>query len=147
MKTAKKQPLATYTQNSQKTNSSQEETALLNPWSRILDETDQRHEAQLNALINDYEGNGDSENVERVKAENVLVPVYRKELRKVLLEYLQWMRAIKEDSTFRKVIETKREFKNTEGFDWLESRELAIDKRKFLLNRLLVTQSTPNNED
>ena len=139
MKTAKKQPLATYTQNSQETNSSQEETALLNPWSRILDETDQRHEAQLNALIN--------ENVELVKAENVLVPVYRKELRKVLLEYLQWMRAIKEDSTFRKVIETKREFKDTEGFDWLESRELAIDKRKFLLNRLLVTQSTPNNED
>ena len=139
MKTAKKQPLATYTQNSQETNSSQEETALLNPWSRILDETDQRHEAQLNALIN--------ENVELVKAENVLVPVYRKELRKVLLEYLQWMRAIKEDSTFRKVIETKREFKNTEGFDWLESRELAIDKRKFLLNRLLVTQATPNNED
>ena len=147
MKTAKKQPLATYTQNSQETNSSQEETALLNPWSRILDETDQRHEFQLNALINDYEGNGDSENVERVKAENVLVPVNRKELRKVLLEYLQWMRAIKEDSTFRKVIETKREFKNTEGFDWLESRELATDKRKLLLNRLLVTQSTPNNED
>lgn len=147
MKTAKKRPLATYTQNSQETNSSQEETALLNRWSRILDETDQRHEAQLNALINDYEGNGDSVNVERVKAENVLVPVYRKELRKVLLEYLQWMRAIKEDSTFRKVIETKRELKNTEGFDWLESRELAIDKRKFLLNRLFVTQSTPNNED
>ena len=139
MKTAKKQPLATYTQNSQETNSSQEETALLNPWSRILDETDQRHEAQLNALIN--------ENVERVKAKNVLVPVYRKELRKVLLEYLQWMRAIKEDSNFRKVIETKREFKDTEGFDWLESRKLAIDKRKFLLNRLLVTQSIPNNED
>ena len=139
MKTAKKQPLATYTQNSQETNSSQEETALLNPWSRILDETDQRHEAQLNALIN--------ENVERVKAKNVLFPVYRKELRKVLLEYLQWMRAIKEDSNFRKVIETKREFKDTEGFAWLESRKLAIDKRKFLLNRLLVTQSIPNNED
>ena len=57
------------------------------------------------------------------------------------------MRAIKEDSNFRKVIETKREFKDTEGFDWLESRKLAIDKRKFLLNRLLVTQSIPNNED
>ena len=57
------------------------------------------------------------------------------------------MRAIKEDSNFRKVIETKREFENTEGFDWLESRKLAIDKRKFLLNRLLVTQSIPNNED
>jgi len=52
-----------------------------------------------------------------------LAPVYRKELRKVLLEYLQWLRAIKKDLTFRKVIETQREFEDTEGFDWLESTE------------------------
>ena len=62
------------------------------------------HKAQLNALINEYEENGDPNNVARVKAENALLPVYRKELRKVLLEYLQWMRAMKKDSTFRKVI-------------------------------------------
>ena len=40
------------------------------------------------ALVNEYEGNGDSENVARVKAKNDLVPVYRKELRKVLLEHM-----------------------------------------------------------
>ena len=39
-------------QNSQETNSSQEEKAPFNPWSRTLDETEQRHEAQLDALIN-----------------------------------------------------------------------------------------------
>ena len=79
-------------QNSQETNSSQEKGALLNPWSRILDETEQCHEAHLNASINEYmHGNGDSGNVARVKAENALVPVYRNELRKVLLEYLQWV--------------------------------------------------------
>ena len=39
-----------------------------------------REETQLNALINEYEVNGDSENVARVKAENALLPVYRKEL-------------------------------------------------------------------
>ena len=60
------------------------ETALLNPWSLILDETEQRHGDQLNALIHEDEGNGDSENVARVKAENALDPVYGKELRKVL---------------------------------------------------------------
>ena len=69
---------------SQETESSQEETENLAPWLRILDEAEKRHETQLNALINDYEGNGDSENVARVKAENALLPVYRKELRKVL---------------------------------------------------------------
>ena len=132
---------------SQETESSQEETENLAPWLRILDEAEKRHETQLNALINDYEGNGDSENVARVKAENALLPVYRKELRKVLLENLQWMRAMKKDPTFKKVIETQKELKDTEGFDWLESTELAIDKRKFLLNRLYQQQPIPQDED
>ena len=66
-------------------------------------------------MINQYEENGDSENVARVKA------VYRKELRIVLLENLYWMRAMKKDPTFKTVMETQKELKDTEGFDWLES--------------------------
>ena len=132
---------------SQGTESSQEETESLEPWSRIFDEAEKRHETQLNALINEYEGNADSENVARVKAENALLPVYRKELRKVLLENLQWMRAMKKDPTFKKVMETQKELKDTEGFDWLESTELAIDKRKFLLNRLYQKQPIPKDQD
>ena len=85
----------------------------------------------------------------RVKAENALLPVYRRELRKVLLEYLQWMRAMKKDSTFLKVMETQKDLKYTEEFDWLESTEfeLAIDKRKFLLNRLFGQQAIPGCEE
>ena len=82
-----------------------------------------------------------------VKAENALLLVYRKELTKVLLENLQWMRAMKKDPTFKKVMETQKELKDTEGFDWLESTELAIDKRKFLLNRLYQQQPIPQDED
>ena len=78
-------------------------------------------------MINENEGNGDSEKVARVKAENALLPVYRKELRKVLLENLQWMRATKKDPTFKNVYEAQKELKDSEGFDWLESTELAID--------------------
>ena len=61
-------------------------TEHFDPWSRVQDEVEKRHEAQLKALINEYEENGDPNNVARVKAENALLPVYRKELRKVLLE-------------------------------------------------------------
>ena len=86
--------------------SQEEETENLEPWSRILVEAEKRHETQLNALINEYEGDGDSENVARVKAENALLPVYRKELRKVLLENLQWILGMKKDPTFKKVMET-----------------------------------------
>ena len=97
---------------SQGTESSQEEeTENLEPWSRILDEAEKRHKIQLDALINQYQENGDSENVARSKAVSALVPVYRKELRKVLLENLQWMRAMKKDPTFKKVMETKKSLK------------------------------------
>ena len=57
------------------------------------------------------------------------------------------MRAMKKDPTFKKVMETQKELKDTEGFDWLESTELAIDKRKFLLNRLYEKQPIPQDED
>ena len=36
---------------------------------------------------------------------------------------------MKKGPTFQKVIETQTEFKDTEGFDWLESTELATYKR------------------
>ncbi|KAL9985731.1 hypothetical protein ACROYT_G008171 [Oculina patagonica] len=130
---------------SEEIDSSQEEVENIDPWSRIQDEVTSRHEGQLEALINEYEQHGDSPEVARVKAENALLPVYRKELRKVLLEYLQWLHVMKKDSTFRKVMETKNELKDTEGYDWLESTELAIDRRKFLLNRLFVKQTVPED--
>ena len=89
----------------------------------------------------------DSENVAHLKAQNALLPLYRKERRKVLLEYLQWMRALKKDYTLQKVMETQKDLKDADGFDSLESTELAIDKRKFLLNRMFVEQPIPQDED
>ena len=54
---------------------------------------------------------------------------------------------MKKDYTFQKVMETQKDLKDADGFDWLESTELAIDKRKFLLNRLFVKQPIPQDED
>ena len=56
------------------------------------------------------------------------------------------MRAMKKDLTFKNVIETQKELKDTEGFEWLESTELAIDKQKFLLNRLYQKQPISQDE-
>ena len=75
-------------------------------------------------------GRENQKNVGPIKAENALVPVYRKELRKVLLENLQWMRAMKKDSTFKKVI------KDTEGFDWTELNRQ--NKRSMSENSYLI---------
>ena len=101
---------------SQETGSSQEVIEHLHPWSRILDEAQERHEVQLDALVDEYKRNGDSENVAHLKAQNALLSLYRKELRKVLLEYLQWMRAMKKNYTFQKVMETQ---KRSQRYRWI----------------------------
>ena len=69
-------------QSSQETDSSQEVTDYLKPWSRILDEAQERHEVQLNALVDECKRNGDSENVARFKVQNALLPLYRKKTEK-----------------------------------------------------------------
>ena len=43
-----------------------------------------------------------------LKSQNALLLLYGKELRKVLLEYLQWMRAMKKDYAFQKVMKTQK---------------------------------------
>ena len=40
-----------------------------------FDEAEKRHETQLNALTNQNEENGDSENVASIRAENAVLPV------------------------------------------------------------------------
>lgn len=40
---------------------------------------------------------------------------------------MQWKRAMKKDCTFRKAMETQKELQDSEGFDFLESTELAIN--------------------
>ena len=57
------------------------------------------------------------------------------------------MHAMKKDPAFTKGMETQKELKDTEGFDWLKSSELAIDKWKFLLNRLYEKQPIPQDQD
>ena len=57
------------------------------------------------------------------------------------------MHAMKKDSTFKKVMETPKKLKDSEGFDWPESTVLANDKRKFLLIRLYENQPIPPDQD
>ena len=44
-------------------------------------------------------------------------------------------------------LQAKKELKDTERFDWLKSRELAIDKQKSLLNLLYEKKPSPQDQD
>ena len=78
-----------------------------------------------------------------VKAYNSLFPLYRQELRDVLLEDLKWMCALEKDPIYGKVVATRDKFMEKKGYDWLESTKLAIHERQFLLNRLFQEQPVP----
>ena len=106
----------------------------------------------LNASIDEYKT---AKGTEIRKTWLALIIKHRKlsfvfteiKLRNVPLEYLQWISAMKKDYTSQKVMETQKHLNDTDGFNWLESTKLAIDKREFLLNRLFVKQPIPQDED
>ena len=60
-----------------------------------------------------------------------------KKLRKVLLQYLQWMRVMKKDSTFREVMETQNYLQDTEGFEIKRVSKSHREKKKEI-TRFLV---------
>ena len=123
-----------YSQSSQESTHSNEDSN--DVWARLQDEAINRHQEQWEALVTQYEGNGDAHEVAVAKASNALVPTYRKELREVLLEQLKWVHYLKKDPIYRQVMETKQNLIDSENFGWLEATESAIHKRKFLLNKL-----------
>ena len=114
-----------------------------NVWDKLQDEAINRHHDEWQALVLQFEGNGDNNNLASVKATNALIPKYRKELREVLFEQLQWIHNLKRDRMYQKVMETKQHLIDTENFDWNEAIQTAIHKRKFLLNKLFVKQPLP----
>ena len=114
-----------------------------NPWVGIREDVEEQHKKKLEALITEFQKSGDSEEVAAVKAYNSLLPLYREDLKDVLLEELKWIRALKKDPIYREVVATRDELMEEKGYDWLESTQLAIHERRFLLNRLFKEQRVP----
>jgi len=77
---------------------------------------------------------------------NALLPVSRRRLPKTYLERLKWTHRIKLDATHRKVMKTLRRFIEEDDMDFDEAAESAVEKRKFLLNRVMK-KLLPNESD
>ena len=101
----------------------------------IRDEGKERYKETLEALIAEFQKIGNSQEVAAVKVYNSLLPLYIEDLRDVLLEDLKWMCALKKDPIYQEVEATRDELMEEKGYHWLESTELAIHERWFLLNR------------
>ena len=80
---------------------------------------------------------------------NALLPVWRGRLRKAYLERLKWIHRIKLDTVHRKVMKTLRRFIDEDDMDFDEAAESAVEKSKFLLNRVVKEKLLPaeSNDD
>ena len=71
------------------------------------------------------------------KAYTNILPELQKELENIYMERLLWMKQLKKDPVHRKIMQTKDSLVENDDFDPEEAVEAAIDKRKFLIKRLL----------
>ncbi|XP_078357178.1 uncharacterized protein LOC144642054 [Oculina patagonica] len=78
---------------------------------------------------------------------NALLPLSRRRLRRIYLERLKWTHRIKRDTLHRKVMKTLHRFINEDDMDFDEAAESAVEKRKFLLNRVMTKKLVPNESD
>ena len=122
---------------------SSEEEEDIDVWARIQNQVVERHLQEHEVLMQKYKQNGDSDEVAEIKTNNALVPVYRKELREVLFEQLEWIHLLRRDPTYKKIMETKKNLMDMENYDWEEATQSAIHKRKYLLNKLFSKEEVP----
>ena len=72
-----------------------------------------------------------------LQATTLLLPAYRKRLQTFYLQSLKWYHVLKTDPVHKKVMTTLRRFMDDDEMDYAEAAEAAINKRKYLLNRLI----------
>ena len=80
------------------------------------------------------------------KAYSSILPKLQKELESIYMERLLWMKQLKNDPVHKKIMQTRDAFMESD-FDPEEAMEAAVDKRKFLIKRLLKDYSFTEDSD
>ena len=70
-------------------------------------------------------------------AVNALLPVWRGRLQRTYLAHLKWIHHIKLNTVCCKVMKTLPRFIDEDNMDFDEAPSSAVEKRKFLLNRVM----------
>ena len=76
-----------------------------------------------------------------------ILPKLQKELENVYMERLMWMKQLKNDAVYKKIMQTRDAFMDSDDFDPEEAMEAAVDKRKFLIKRLLRDYNFTEDSD
>ena len=81
------------------------------------------------------------------KAYSSILSKLQKELENIYMERLLSMKQLKNDPVHKKMMQTRDAFMDSDDFDPEEATEAAVDKRKFLIKRLLKDYSFTEDSD
>ena len=91
--------------------------------------------------------NVQNKKIARQKAFEKTLPDFQKEFADVCMHNIRWLKALKKDPVHRKIMQTKEALINEDSFDPDEALPAAVDKRKFLLKKLLKDQGRFSDND
>ena len=109
----------------------------MDPWIPLIEEAKQRRNIALEEMKESLINTGLDEQSAKDKAFSNMLPKLQKELENIYMERLVWMRQLKKDPLHKKIMHTKDALVENDDFDPEEALEAAVDKRKFLIRRLL----------
>ena len=107
------------------------------PWMPMVKEAMQKHRPDFKKMKMNLVDSGLDEQSAGEKAYLNVLPMLQKELESIYMERLLWMRQLKNDPVHKKIMQTKDAFVDNDDFDPEEAMEAAVNKRKFLIKRLL----------
>ncbi len=107
------------------------------PWMPMVEEAMQKHRPDFKKMKMNLVDSGLDEQSAGEKAYLNVLPMLQKELESIYMERLLWMRQLKNDPVHKKIMQTKDAFVDNDDFDPEEAMEAAVNKRKFLIKRLL----------
>ena len=106
-------------------------------WDPLVEEAKELHGNDYDQLVQAFVNDGLDEDEAKSQAyHRRLLSVLKREARRLFLEKLKWIREFRQDPIHQKVMETKKRFREEDGFDGEEALEASVKKRKFLLNRI-----------
>ena len=118
------------------------------PWIPLIEEAKQRSNIAFEETKESLLNSGLDE--ESKLAYSNILPKLQEEVESVYMQRLMWMVQFRKDPVHRKIMQTKDAYMKNDHFDAEEATEAAIDKRKFLIKRLLKDYSfsqESNDED
>ena len=115
------------------------------PWKKLRLEVIDELSSDYDEQVERFQNEGVPKDVAEAKASNYLLPAYRKKLRGLYVHYLKWIRNLKNDRIHKEIMATLRRYMDDDDMDFEEAVEAAVDKRKFLLNRIFKPVEIPED--